>query len=111
MSKRIANESDSEPRQTNFLVEFEHGVVKNSAGVFASRKWISKSPPFKKPEKFHRIKRKDKNADIVENEDVLLQTALQKYFSEHEIEMKKFYLSQDEVREVLPTDEINQNQT
>lgn len=51
----------------------------------------------------------DDNAKIVEDTDVLLQKALQDNFAGHEIEMKKFYLSQDEVRPVEPTNTLIKN--
>lgn len=108
MSKRIANESDSDPVKQTFSVEFEHGVVKISPEFLQVENGLIKvrrSKTGKVPQKDG----KDENAKIVENEDVLLQTALQSYFAQHEIEMKKFYLSQDEVRQVEPNTTLSKN--
>lgn len=109
MSKRIAEESDSEPIKQTFAVEFENGVVKIQPefmqienGLIKIRRSRTKKVPQDK-------EGKDENAKIVEDEDVLLQTALQNNFAGHEIEMKKFYLNQDEVRQVVPTATLIKN--
>jgi len=105
MSKRIAEESDDEPIRQTFAVEFEHGIVRIQPEFLQIENGLVKvrrSKTGKVPQKDG----KDENAKIVENEDVLLQTALQKNYAEHEIEIKKFYLREDEVRRVLPTERL-----
>lgn len=108
MSKRIAAESDSKPIKQTFAVEFEHGVIKIQPEFLQIENGLVKarrSKTGKVPQKDG----KDENAKIVENEDILLQTALQNCFAEHEIEMKKFYLGQDEVREIEPNATLIKN--
>lgn len=105
MSKRIAEESDGELIRQTFAVEFEHGIVRIQPEFLQIENGLVKvrrSKTGKVPQKDG----KDENAKIVENEDVLLQTALQKNYAEHEIEIKKFYLHEDEVRRVLPTERL-----
>ncbi len=109
MSKRIAEESETEPIKQTFSVEFEHGVIRIQPEFLQIENGLVKTRRSKTGKVPQDKDGKDKSSEIVEDADVLLKKALQNYFTEHEIEMKKFYLSQDEVRHVEPTDKISNN--
>lgn len=109
MSKRISQESDSEPIKQTFAVEFEHGVVRIQPEFMQIENGLVKARRSKTGKVPQKSDGSDDNAKIVEDADVLLQKALQDNFAGHEIEMKKFYLNQDEVRDVEPTNTLIKN--
>ncbi len=109
MSRRIAQESETEPIKQTFSVEFEHGVIRIQPEFLQIENGLVKTRRSKTGKVPQDKDGKDKSSEIVEDADVLLKKALQNYFTEHEIEMKKFYLSQDEVRQVEPTEKISNN--
>lgn len=109
IAKRIAQESETDPVRPIFYVEFEHGIVKIQPEFMQIENGLVKLRRSKTGKVPQDRDGRDKNSEIIEDADVLLHQAVREKFNGHEIEMKKFYLREDELRAVVPTPKITEN--
>jgi CRISPR/Cas system-associated exonuclease Cas4 (RecB family) len=109
MSERIAEESGGETIRPTFAVEFENGIVCIQPEFMQIENSLIKLRRSKTGKVPQRTEGGDDNSKIIEDADVLLQIAVAENYPNFEIEMKKFYLKEDEVRTIVPNSRIIAN--